>query len=272
MLTVSGLYIYPVKSLGGIAIDSAMVTSRGLQHDRRLMLVDENNCFLTQRVFPVMALLQPTFTDDALVIRHKKNTITPLFIPFDLQHGELVRVTVWDDTCDAILFDDRVNRWFSEALGIPCRLVYMPDSSEREVDKRYASDREITSFSDGYPMLLIGQASLDDLNKRLELPVPMNRFRPSIVFTGGEPFEEDRLAAFSINGIDFKAVKPCARCIMTTINQDNPSISKEPLKTLASFRNKDNKILFGQNLLHIGDGKLQLGDIITVNSYQPAAI
>jgi uncharacterized protein YcbX len=272
MLIVSELHIYPVKSLAGIAVDTAAITSRGLQYDRRLMLVDENNCFLTQREFPEMALLQPVLSDDGLYIHHKKNIVTALFIPQQPAGNETVTVTVWDDTCKGILYDALINEWFSGVLGSPVKLVYMPDTSSREVDKRYALNNEITSFADGYPILIIGQSSLDDLNTRLAASIPMNRFRPNIVFTGGEAFLEDQLLSFTINGIDFSGVKPCARCVITTINQETISKSKEPLKTLATYRLKNNKILFGQNLLHKGDVRISIGDMIHVKTWQPAAI
>ncbi|MEO5683093.1 MAG: MOSC N-terminal beta barrel domain-containing protein [Chitinophagaceae bacterium] len=272
MFTVSELYVYPIKSLGGIAVDSATLTSRGLQYDRRLMLVDEHNCFLTQREHPVMALLQPVITKDGLYVHHKNDAGTQLFIPEQPVSTETVMVTVWDDTCAGQLYNNGINKWFSQALGMQCKLVYMPDSSNREVDRMYARHNEITSFADGYPTLIIGQSSLDDLNTRLAVPVPMNRFRPNIVFTGGEPFVEDQLAAFTINGIDFTGVKPCARCVMTTIDQAAAVKSKEPLKTLATYRQKGSKILFGQNLLHSGEGVISVGDTITVTGWQPAAI
>lgn len=272
MLTVSGLYIYPIKSLAGIAVGSATLTSRGLQYDRRLMLVDENNIFLTQREHPVMALLQPVIKSDGLYVHHKNNQAKSLFVPHQPTSDARVTVTVWDDTCEAQLYDEAINAWFSQSLGLRCRLAYMPETSNREVDKRYAHHNEITSFADGYPALIIGQASLDDLNTRLAEPIPMNRFRPNIVFTGGDPFIEDQLRSFTINGIDFSGVKPCARCVMTTIDQDTIAQSKEPLKTLAGYRRKEHKILFGQNLLHVGDGVINVGDAINVKSYQPAAI
>jgi uncharacterized protein YcbX len=272
MLTVSGLFIYPVKSLSGIAVDNAVVTSRGLQHDRRLMLVDEHNCFLTQRDYPQMALLQPVPAPGGLYFQHKKNAVNPLFVPREPATGTVVMVTVWDDVCAGIIYQQSINEWFSNALGIRCSLVYMPDSSRRAVDKKYAQRDEITSFSDAYPILIISQCSLDDLNARLTIPIPMNRFRPNIVFTGGEPFLEDKLSEFSINNIVFKGVKPCARCTIPTINQDDSSTSKEPLKTLATYRFRDNKILFGQNLLHEGDGIIRIGDTIDVRTYQVAAI
>ncbi len=272
MLTISQLYIYPVKSLAGIAVDSAIVTSRGLQHDRRLMLTDSANRFLTQREYPVMALLQPVLAANGLYIHHKKNQLPPLFIPEAPVDGQPVIVTVWDDCCGALPYDTDINDWFSQALGFACQLVYMPESSQRAADKKYAHNNEIVSFADGYPTLLIGQASLDDLNSRLTVPVPMNRFRPNIVFTGGAPFLEDQLAKFNINGIEFSGVKPCARCVMTTIDQENPAVSKEPLKTLAAYRQKNNKILFGQNLVHRGEGSIRVGDSLEVMRQQPPAI
>lgn len=273
MLSISQLYIYPVKSLAGIAVDTATVTSRGLQHDRRMMLVDEQNRFLTQREYPEMALLQPVLAEEGIYIHHKKNSHPTLFMPQQPAEGSAsITVTVWDDGCEALPHEAAINTWFSQALGIHCRLVYMPDTSNREADKRYAHNNEIVSFADGYPILLIGQASLDDLNARLPQALPMNRFRPNIVFTGGAPFLEDQLHHFSINGIHFTGVKPCARCVMTTIDQENSTAAKEPLKTLSTYRQKDHKILFGQNLVHTGEGSISVGDSITVNSYQAAAI
>ncbi len=270
MLVISQLFIYPVKSLGGIAVNAARVTSRGLQHDRRLMLVDADSRFLTQREYPAMALLQPVFRGDALYIVHKNNAGTSLFIPALPPGNTTVTVSIWDDYCEAQPFDAAVNEWFSNILGLSCKLVYIPETSQRAADRKYAHNKEIVSFADGYPTLLIGQASLDDLNTRLTEPLPMNRFRPNIVFTGGAPFLEDALARFTINGIEFSGIKPCARCIMTTIDQDNPAISKEPLKTLATYRQQNNKILFGQNLVHNGEGVIHIGDSISVTSYQAA--
>jgi uncharacterized protein YcbX len=142
----------------------------------------------------------------------------------------------------------------------------MPEDCRRQVDQRYAPEGMITSFADAYPFLLIGQASLDDLNGRLAEPLPMDRFRPNIVFTGGEPFEEDLMNHLIIAGIDFYGAKLCARCVLTTINQQTAVKAKEPLKTLATYRLRDKKILFGQNLIHQGTGLLSLGDTIDVLS------
>ena len=140
----------------------------------------------------------------------------------------------------------------------------MPDSTKRSVDKNYANNNEVTSFSDGYPFLIIGESSLDDLNKRLGDPLPINRFRPNIVFTGGTPYEEDMMMHFTINSVNFFGVKLCARCTIPTVNQNDASKSVEPLRTLATYRQKNNKVYFGQNLLHHGIGSIHVGDTIEV--------
>lgn len=260
MLSISGIYIYPIKSLGGISLEAATLTDRGLQYDRRWMLVDASGRFLSQREIPVLALLQVRLGGKGFLVNPKNDPADQIELPFMLSEGPATVVTVWDDSCTALVADDHFNDWFSKRLNMPVRLVYMPDETRREVDPRYAQHREITSFSDGYPLLLIGQASLDDLNSRLSAPVPMNRFRPSLVFTGGEPFEEDRLGKFSINQIRMACVKPCARCVVTTIDQDTAVAGKDPLKTLAGYRSTENKVLFGQNLLFEGSGIIRLGD------------
>lgn len=149
-------------------------------------------------------------------------------------------------------------------LGISCRLVYMPDETSRITDQRYTPENSITSFSDAYPFLIIGQASLDDLNNRLTEPLPMNRFRPNIVYSGGLPYQEDAMHTFNIGDITFHGVKLCARCIMTTIDQQTAIKYKEPLKTMARYRFKNNKIMFGQNLVHEGLGEIKIGDELHV--------
>jgi uncharacterized protein YcbX len=268
MLEVSELFIYPIKSLGGISVGSGKITDRGFHFDRRWMLVDSNNCFLSQREFPQMALLQAHLSNDGLVVQHKIKKDEAVSIPMSGEIRQPVTVQVWSDKCRAELVNPRIDQWFSEMLSVQCKLVYMPDSSKRRVDSRYASNKEITSLSDGYPFLIIGQSSLDDLNARLPDPLPMNRFRPNIVFTGGEPFHEDRMKHFSINSIQFYGVKLCARCVITTINQDTASKSREPLKTLSSYREKNNRIYFGQNLLHSGEGEIHVGDVISIHQIQ----
>ena len=264
MYTISQLFIYPIKSLGGFEVTSAQLTDRGLQYDRRFMLVDNSNIFLTQREHPVMSLLQTTIEGNELLIFHKNNITDKIRVSLQPAPGTTTKVKVWDDECAAQYVSDRADEWLSNKLSMPCRLVYMPDSEKRLVDERYANNKEITSFSDGYPLLIIGQASMDDLNSRLAEPLPMDRFRPNIVFVGGSPYDEDMMEHVVINDIDMYGVKLCARCTITTINQANASKAKEPLKTLAGYRMTNNKIYFGQNILFRQTGSIKKGEVIDI--------
>ncbi|MDO1451223.1 MOSC domain-containing protein [Rhodocytophaga aerolata] len=265
-LSLSAIYIYPIKSLGGIAVSSALIEETGLQYDRRWMLVDAQNQFMTQRKFAKMALLKVSIEEDQLWVTAPD--VPPLTIPFVPQTSEILSVTVWDDTCQSIVVSKEANEWFSSALQQECKLVYMPDTTLRKVDERYAKNKEIVSFADGYPFLLIGEASLADLNSRLAQPVPMNRFRPNLVVNTIEPFVEDTWKTITIGESVFHVVKPCARCILTTIDQQTGKAGKEPLKTLSTYRTFNNKVWFGQNLLSDNaDGiKIHIGSPVTVLS------
>lgn len=287
-MRLSAIYVYPIKSLGGISLQEATVEERGLHYDRRWMLTDPEGHFITQRQYPELALFRVNLQQDGLEVTHKSKPLEPLSIGFE-EHpdpgppgnpgqaklpaagrSEELSVTVWHDTCRAREVSPAASDWFSEALQMPVRLVHMPDSTRRRVDTRYAHRGEIVGFADGYPFLLIGQASLDDLNSRLPAPLPMNRFRPNLVFKGGEAFCEDTFDAFTIGELAFRTAKPCARCVMTTIDQDSASRSPEPLRTLSSYRRQGNKILFGQNLLHIpaGPATIKVGEELQVQKWK----
>ncbi|MDB5026058.1 MAG: hypothetical protein JWP78_3813 [Mucilaginibacter sp.] len=263
MLQIANLYIYPIKSLGGIALNKATVTDRGFRYDRRWMLVDHNNLFISQRRVHQMALMRLQITDQGIDVDYPvKNSA--FSIPFQPLKNEFADVTIWDDTCTGQFVSNEADAWFSKMLEITCRLVYMPDATERIADRRYTWQNNLTSFSDAYPFLIIGQASLDDLNIRLNEPLPMNRFRPNIVFTGGAPFQEDTIHTLVIGNITFHGVKLCARCMITTIDQGTAGRNKEPLKTLAGYRLRDHKIFFGQNLVHEGLGEIAVGDVMEI--------
>lgn len=264
MLIISDLNIYPVKSLRGISLRSAKVTDRGFEYDRRWMLIDGNGNFMTQREYPQMALINVEIKENGLQVYHRRKNISLLFIPFKIKSVQNVTVPIWNDNCSANFLGNEFDNWFTEALDVECRLVHQPDETKRFVDEKYSKNKEIVSFADGYPFLMIGQSSLDDLNTRLDIPLPMNRFRPNIVFTGGKPFEEDNLKKIIIGNIFFYGVKPCSRCVVTTTNQDTAERFAEPLKTLASYRKFNNKVLFGMNLVHDGYGKINTGDTIEI--------
>ncbi|MGV3539162.1 MAG: MOSC domain-containing protein [Rufibacter sp.] len=263
-LVLSEINIYPIKSLGGISLSSAQVEERGLQYDRRWMLIDESGVFLTQRKLAQMALLQVAMGPDGLVVTHKEKDLPPLHVPFETTSTRSLLVTVWEDICFAYIVSPEANAWFTHALGVDCRLVYMPDNSIRLIDPNYAKHNEKVSFADGYPFLIIGQESLNDLNSRLAEPVPMNRFRPTFVFTGGQPYDEETWKTFKIGDVLFYGAKPCGRCNVTTIDQATAQAGQEPLKTLAEYKKQGSKVIFGMNLIGLSTGVVNVGDRITV--------
>jgi len=269
-LILSEIWIYPVKSLGGIRVHSAKILPKGLQYDRRWMLVDNQGTFMTQRIFPKMALFKLslngelitiTFVDDWRNPQHSSVILNSSIPPV----GEVIHATIWNDRVETIEVDPRISKWFSTYLGLPCRLVSFPEKNPRAVDPQYKVKDEHVSLADAYPFLMIGQSSLDDLNYRLAHKIPMNRFRPNFVFTGGSPYEEDNWREFSIGNNRFVAVKPCARCNLTTINQDTAEKSAEPLLTLSTYRKKDHKTLFGQNLVALDHNVVTVGDRIHIS-------
>lgn len=266
-LILSDIYIYPVKSLGAIRVSQAEVEERGIRFDRRWVVIDDTNRFVTQRQHPTMALIEVTLTDHGLELRHRTRDLGALTVPALPETFDLVPVTVWDDTIEAVVVNDTCNRWLTEALGFSVRLMYLPDTSPRLADPDYAPFDVNVSFADGFPFLLIGQSSLDDLNTRLPDAVSMVRFRPNFVFEGGEPYDEDQWYEFTIGGIRFYGVKPCARCILTTVDPEKGEISgKEPLRTLSSYRKRNNKIFFGQNVVTQESGRIKVGDEVVVVS------
>jgi uncharacterized protein len=273
MLKLSEIYIYPIKSLGGIRLEEVNITTRGLENDRRFMLVDENGRFLSQREYPQLAIFQTEIKGDFLKITNKKNGQNIKVNLSPSSQSTPIQVTIWDDETTAIEVSSEASVWFTQALGISTRLVYMHEESQRKVESNYAlTGDEITSFSDGYPILIAGQSSLDDLNNRLENPLNINRFRPNFVFTNGKPFDEDNWHEFNIGNVRFFGVKPCSRCIMTTIDQETgEKKGKEPLLTLNKYRKAGNRILFGQNVIISQLGTVSVGDDVTVLSRKKLA-
>jgi uncharacterized protein YcbX len=237
-LTLTEIWVYPVKSLGGIRLNSAKVLPKGLQYDRRWMLVDETGTFMTQRIYPKMALFKLSMNFDQLIITYKDpSRFEHSSIMLDANApalGEIIHATIWNDAVETVEVDRRISEWFSTYLGMSCRLVSFPEINPRAVDPLYKVNDEHVSLADAYPFLIIGQSSLDDLNSKLDYRLPMNRFRPNFVFTGGAPYEEDTWRNFAIGKNRFVGVKPCARCALTTVNQDTAEKGIEPLATLSA--------------------------------------
>lgn len=255
---VSEIWIYPVKSLGGIQLQSARVLHKGLEYDRRWMLIDERNQCMTQRVFPAMALFKLVWGPGGFSIHYKNDSLA---LPFTV-HGNPFAATIWNDTVDVYEVDPAISNWFSQKLEVTCKLVAFPEKNPRLIDDKYAVMPDHVSLADGYPLLIIGQNSLNDLNNRMKQPLPMNRFRPNVVYTGGLPYEEDHWHDFRIGNSRFSAVKPCARCVLTTVDQDTAEKGKEPLVTLAQYRREGNNIYFGQNLVVLEGERIAVGDEI----------
>jgi uncharacterized protein YcbX len=267
-LALSGLNFYPVKSLRGIGLERAPVDARGIRYDRHWMLVDGDGGFLSQRRLAGMALVQTALTPGGL--RLSAPGMPELDIPLEWDDGRMLEVKVWNDLVLARSAGSRPANWFSQYLDTDCRLVSFSERSHRAVDPEYAQLQDQVAFSDGFPFLLISEASLEDLNGRLDEPVPMKRFRPNLVVRGCEPYAEDSWSRIRIGEITFRVAKPCSRCVVTTIDPDTAEKGAEPLKTLRGYRRRDNKVYFGQNLLHDGIGELRLGAKVEVLEYREA--
>lgn len=266
-MKLTAINIYPVKSLGGITLDEAILEPQGLQFDRRWMLADPTGRFQTQRELPQLTQFGTAIRPNFLEIFEKRDPAQRVEVPLfpDENRLEKQQTVVWDSKIEARVLPDEINRWFSERLDTDLRLLWMSPSTRRRTDPLFAPGRFV-SFADGYPILITGEASLADLNSRLESPVPMNRFRPNLVFTGGEPYFEEKLEEFCIGGERFRGVKTCGRCIVITTDQETGERSQEPLRTLAGYQKRGNRVIFGQNVVWLGwekGAKIVVGDEIT---------
>ena len=260
---LSGLYVYPIKSCGGIALESAELDATGLRHDRRWMLVDANGGFVSQRSAPRMALISVSVEDEHLTV--SAPGMPDLEVPFEDEGAERIEVEVWGDAQRGVPAGDAADRWFTEFLNGDYRLVRQPDDDVRPVDSVYAADGDRASFADRFPFLLISEASLEDLNGRLESPLPMNRFRPNLVVRGCGPYAEDGWGEIRVGGTLFRVAEPCRRCAITMTDQETAGRGKEPLRTLATYRRWDGGgVIFGRNLIHASNGTLNVGDPVEV--------
>jgi uncharacterized protein YcbX len=258
--------IYPIKSLGGISLTSSFAFEKGLKYDRRWMLIDSNNRFISQREYAQLALIKAEICENEFEVFYVETPLHKFQFPLQIQEGLKIIARVWDDEIEVIHFSNEADEWFSAMIGFDCKLVFMPENALRLVDTDYAKNKETVSLADGYPFLIIGEESLNELNSKLENSILMNRFRPNFIFSGGYSFDEDSFGLINIGSAEFIGIKPCARCNVTTINQENATKSKEPLKTLSTFRNRDNKILFGQNLILKKEGVVSIGDSVNLVS------
>jgi uncharacterized protein YcbX len=258
---VAEIWIYPVKSCRGGRVPHATLAERGLDGDRRWMIVDAaSGKFLTLREIPTMQLAHARLDGDVLVV--DAPGLPTLRRPARLADGTRRTVEVWRDTVEAIA-DAEASAWFSRHLGRQVDAVYMPDTTHREVDRDHGGRADdVVSFADAFPLLVCARESLADLNRRIGgAPLAMERFRPNVVIEGGAPWEEDALGRFRIGATTFRNAKGCSRCAATTVDPDTAERGPEPLRTLADFRRKDDgKVYFGINAIHEGPGAIAVWD------------
>lgn len=259
-VTLSAIYLYPVKSCRGISVTAAQLNAWGLQGDRNWLVVDGAGRFLTQRTVPRLALVETAL--DATALRLDAPGQETLEVPFS-STGAVTEVEIWRDRCLATDQGEAAAQWFSNFLEQDCRLVRIGQGYDRPVAEYDASVQ--VSFADAYPLLLISEASLADLNQRLPEPIPMNRFRPNLVVSGCDPYAEDTWQQIQIGPVRFEVAKACERCVITTTDQATGTrAGTEPLKTLAAYRRVGKGVIFGQNLVHRAMGALEVGSSVEI--------
>lgn len=269
-MKISGIRIYPIKSMGGISLNRADFDRKGLLNDRRWMLVGrDDGRFLSQREHPSMAAFRIRILTDGLKVSSPSGA--SIGVPFAPGSGDSVGVSVWGTRCRGEAYRGEVDAFFSDELGAHVRLVKISESRPRKVDARYAVHSEDqVGFADGYPFLIASTASLRELNARLECRVPMDRFRPNFIVTGSEPFSEDSWKRVRLGRTEFHVVKPCGRCVIITVDQKTGVKGPaDPLSVLSDFRlskrGGKSKVLFGQNMIaEPASGTVRVGDAVRV--------
>ena len=267
---LASVHIYPLKGCRAVDLDQAVVEPWGLAGDRRWLLVDADGQFITQREHPALARLVVRYGDGA-DIAVSSDGFPSLPVAAPVGRPELLKVTVWRSTVLAAAAGPEADAWFSGYLGQPVRLVWLDDPTRRAVDPEFAADGDVVSFADGFPLLLTSVGSLDQLGRWLaadgDRPVPMNRFRPNVVVSGFEPWDEDRWRRIRIGSVSFRVAKPCGRCIVTTTDQATGERGRQPLRMLARHRRFGKSLVFGQNIIPDSPGLIRVGDPLEVTEY-----
>jgi uncharacterized protein len=274
-MRIASLHLHPIKGAAGIPVSRWRAGPLGLELDRRWMLVGLDGGFLSQRRLPRMALLRAHLgegagREPAASFRVEAPGTGAIHLPHLPDGGEPLEVEIWGDRVEAIAPDSDADRWFSDALETRCRAVFLPDEAVRPVHSDYASGHRV-GFADGFPLLLATTASLTELNRRLPAPLPMDRFRPNVVVEGAPaPHAEDGWRRIRAGSVEIHLVKPCARCIVTTVDPARGVLAgPEPLRTLATYRRWEGNVFFGQNGVVARKGTLHVGDLVTVEEIGP---
>lgn len=260
---VSQLFIYPVKSLQGISLESISVHDFGPKWDRRFMLVDDTGRFITQRQCPSMSQVPVVLQDNTMFIGEAENQISVQLNELNAL-SVMSEVSVWNDQLTAKVLPKNVNDWISNKLNRSARLCFIDDATHRQVDLEFAKKGDKTGFSDGFPFLILSEASLAFLSNEVGFNLDAMRFRPNIVVSGCEAFAEDQWQAIEINGIEFDIVKPCSRCVIPTINPATSEKQPEVMQVMLKHRKKGKQVYVGQNAIHRGIGELRIGDRVKI--------
>ncbi|MCC7535062.1 MAG: MOSC domain-containing protein [Deltaproteobacteria bacterium] len=262
-IRVAALWVYPVKACRAVSMDRARVGRRGLDDDRRFMVIDPDGTFLSQRTEPRLATVT-TIVDDG-VLRLSADGHASVAVPCAPTSRERRPVRVHSSyASSAWSMGTEAARFLSEVLGRAAELVKMPDDEERRVAAKHAPEGALVSFADAFPLLLTSSTSLDDLSERAGTPIPMARFRPNVVVSGAAPYDEDRWSRLRIGDVFFRAPKLCDRCVVTTTDQLSGARGPEPLRTLATYRAWDGAVWFGTNLVPESEGDVAVGDHVEV--------
>jgi len=267
---IERLSIHPVKGLRGLDVDRAQITPFGLRDDRRFMLVDATGRFMSQRKHPELTHFEVGIDEAVeavrrLVISHSDHGSIRVPLDPSARQAERPTVTIWDDAVGAAAVSEEADAWFSGVLREEVRLVWMPDDANRFADPDHAPRGHRVSFADGFPILVLGSASIAELNGRLESPVPIRRFRANVIVGGSEAWAEDGWTVLETDDVRLELVKPCARCVVITTDQETGERSKEPTATLATYRVRDGKVMVGMNAVAEPEGAfLSVGQRIKV--------
>ena len=256
-MKVRELYIYPIKGMQGTSVQSATVMERGFEHDRRFMLIDETDTFISQRTHPILVLFKPIIENKTLKVHYKEKQIE---VSLNASLGNTIVTNLFEHKVPSTEVDLHVNAWFSEIIGQKVRLVKMEDQNIRKKELIKGPKSVEVSFADGYPYLIVGTESLERLNQELDQSVAINRFRANIIVETSVPHIEDSWEDVKIGDTQLFVVKPCARCQVITIDQSTGHKSNATLKALSTYRKSENKIFFGANAVQIQEGIIKVGD------------
>lgn len=262
-MKIKDIIIYPIKSLGGININRALCTEMGLEFDRRMMLADARGQFISQREYPILATIGAKLEKDGFKFYDKCEESNFIDIPLHPDLFEENEVQVWDHAFKAKKLDKNISSWFETFVKKEVFLYKMTEESERYKPLNLPPNKIKLSMADGYPYLIVSEASLADLNDRLKHPVDMNRFRANIIIEGCQAYTEETLNRIKLGRVAFSMVKPCARCSIITIDQKTGKKLVEPLKTLSLYKKKGNKVYFGMNAIALEAGEIKLGDLVS---------